>query len=1026
MKILRFLGKNLPFILVLFVLIFIPLYPKIPLIGVNNTWVYIRLDDVVMAVTYAVFGLYLLFRKATLKTPLTIPIILFWLVGIASTVIAIVYIFPTLVNVFPHLAILNYLRRIEYIGIFFVAFSSIYSPKQLKYVVGILLITLLAVVAYGVGQKYLGWPAYLTGNEEFAKGIPLRLSETARIPSTFAGHYDLAAWLVVAISIMAAMVFAVKKIWWKLIYIFASFSGLILLLLTASRVSYLVYLVTITFLLVIQKQKKWIVPVLLLSILLLGFFDTISSRLLRTVTQVELVVDARTGKAVGIVSTEDKTGEKKIVIEDKQSTGEQLPQGTGFINIPGTGSNTTSQVTYRRTKITADGEKTDSQELQGDFVIKKALAYDVSFTTRFQGTWPRAINAFLRNIWTGSGYSSISLASDGNYLRILGEVGLVGLLSFGFIFLMYGIYIAKGIGKVTSKPVKAFVLGVTAGIFGVALNAILIDVFEASKVAYPLWALIGLAVAFVALYQKEKINYIKELKKIFSSIWAISVYLLLGAFGVFSMIIPNYFVGDDFTWLRWVGDCKKVVVNGWMDCQAVPQTLLSYFTDSNNFFYRPGTKSYFYGMYSFFWLNQGAYHVVSLLTHFLVSVSVYILALKLLKKKLFAFYAALIFLVFSVHYESVFWISVTGHLFAALGVMISLITYIYWREYKKWYLLPISFIATFGAMFFHEFAVVTILLIASYDALFILKKVNFSKIVSLWYYLVYLALAVIYLVMRFMAQSHWQGGDYTYNLAKLPFNAIGNLIGYVGVTFLGPNFQSVIDTLRVDVRNSDQLIGLGIILAIVIIGSISYAAKRLYKKYDFRVFLFSLLFFVITLLPFLGLGNSTARYAYLPSVAAAILLGLILLLAYNGIKRASKVLAFVVVGAIALAYIGLNIYQLNQLNKDWTRASAITYNLIYGFNNYFNFNDGNKTPENPVFYFVDVPIKTGTAWVFPVGLNDGLWFTFQNTNLNVINSKNLDEAFNASEGSASARVFQFLKDGSVEEVSKQTIINETK
>src|SRR5436305_15340220 len=86
--------------LVLLLLIIIPLYPKIPLINVQNTWVYVRIED--FAVLYVLFvWLVLLFKKeVTIKTPLTITILLFWIVGAVAMIDGIVLIFVTFDIVF--------------------------------------------------------------------------------------------------------------------------------------------------------------------------------------------------------------------------------------------------------------------------------------------------------------------------------------------------------------------------------------------------------------------------------------------------------------------------------------------------------------------------------------------------------------------------------------------------------------------------------------------------------------------------------------------------------------------------------------------------------------------------------------------------------------------------------------------------------------------------------------------------------------------------------------------------------------
>src|SRR5690606_17703163 len=122
-------------------------------------------------------------KKLSLKTPLTIPLLAFWVVGAIATMHGVIIIFPQIANVFPNVAFLSYLRHIEYMVLFFIAFAAMRDKRSLKIIIAILVATLLAIVAYGFGQKYLGFPAYLTGNEEFAKGIPIRLSELGRVPS---------------------------------------------------------------------------------------------------------------------------------------------------------------------------------------------------------------------------------------------------------------------------------------------------------------------------------------------------------------------------------------------------------------------------------------------------------------------------------------------------------------------------------------------------------------------------------------------------------------------------------------------------------------------------------------------------------------------------------------------------------------------------------------------------------------------------------------------------------------------------
>ena len=90
-----------------------------------------------------------------------------------------------------------------------------YVNAQFKKLLGVFCLSALFVSLYGVGQKYLYWPVYSTMNREFSKGLQLYLTEHARVQSTFGGHYDYAAYLVIVLPVVMAMAFAVRKPWLK-------------------------------------------------------------------------------------------------------------------------------------------------------------------------------------------------------------------------------------------------------------------------------------------------------------------------------------------------------------------------------------------------------------------------------------------------------------------------------------------------------------------------------------------------------------------------------------------------------------------------------------------------------------------------------------------------------------------------------------------------------------------------------------------------------------------------------------------
>lgn len=1005
MKAIRWVSDNILFVLTLFFILFIPLYPKLPLVGVTHTFVYIRIEDFLVSIAIIFYVIQLLRKKAVWKTPLTFPIILFWIIGLLSTVLGVIFIFPHLAGVFPKIAALFYLRHIEYMSLFFIAFAGMRDKKHIPYVIAVLVGSLTLVVLYGIGQRFfpIYFPAYSTMNEEFAKGIPLTLSALGRIQSTFAGHYDLAAYLVMFIPIIGSLIFGYRNLWIKLGLLTTSLLSVLVLLMTASRTSFAMYLLAVMFMLVLQKQKKWIIPVLIISFILLKSFSGLYSRYAAIVSPVNVIIDARTGKPVGIA----KTSGTGFEVDKTQSNGENLPPSQSqFVGIEnGSGKNVGSVTVNNSEKGSA--VKTS---IEGDFVIKKAQALDISFTTRLQAEWPNAIKAFKRNILFGSGYSSISLATDGNYFRILGETGLLGFLSFGLIFLVFAIYTVKVLPSVDSKVVRSLLIGINAGIFGLALNAILIDVFEASKVAFVLWSVMGVGTGILTLYQKEKINFLSEIKAVLLSVPAICLYLCVSSFLLFSSSLHNFFVGDDFTWLRWVGDCRLNFVG---NCDSDKVTFINYLLHSQDFFYRPGAKIYYYLLYKIGTLDPLIYHFFSLLFHIAVTTVLFLVARRLFKHGLYAALTGILFLVISSHAESIFWISSAGHLITSYCIIAGLYFFMLWREKKQILYFVTSLIHIFLAPLFQELGIIAPLIIIYYSFIYD-SNFSISAILRKWYVWLIALQIPAYLLLRTIAGSIWGGGDYTYNLLKLPVNGIGNLIGYVGLSIVGSRFMPLYDSVRVSGRSYLAVMLLIGVLVVSSVGYLLYRMLRYQTNDDKKRYIFSIGLFIIPLLPFLGLGNITSRYVYLASAGVLIF---ILSLFKTTLDKTMVVSKNILVGVTLILltfFLGYHVTELNRINSDWAHAGTITSNTITTVSR--EFINESELPKNPVFIFVNVPIRYGEAWVFPVGLPDAMWFPFQEEKLVVKQVPTLSDAMNTVVTPLNTRVYVFKENGVVSPV----------
>ncbi len=408
------------------VLIFIPLYPKFPLAEVAGTFVAIRIEDIVLAGIYIVFAFWAVKNRIWQNINKTQrAILLYWIVGFIAVFSGIFLTKTASLS----LGILHAARRVEYMGMFFVAYWALRNIKQLKFLVATLLLVSGIVSVFGLGQQFFKFPVISTNNSEFSKGLALTLGPGARINSTFAGHYDLAAFSVFPIIlIMGLLMIPNQK---KPVLVVLGILAYWAMLLSASRVTFVALLLAASLFVILMRRPKWIVTIFIAGMIGLMISPQLMGRYR------ELIIN---GLKLGFVQT-------------------------------------------------AQAAETDVP----DALKPTAVAEDRSLSIRLNASWPRAFRAIEKNPLLGTGYSSIGLASDNDYLRSLAEVGLLGTAAFGLIFIRW----TSPFLKVALAPKQTyrdvFILSVGCGLLALLMNAVFIDVFEASKIAIITWTLLGLS-----------------------------------------------------------------------------------------------------------------------------------------------------------------------------------------------------------------------------------------------------------------------------------------------------------------------------------------------------------------------------------------------------------------------------------------------------------------------------------------------------------------------------------------------------
>lgn len=519
-NVLKWLDNHLLEIYTGFLIVFIPLYPKLPLFdAIPGYIVRVRLEDFLILFAIFLWAFYLIRGKIKLfPNPLLKPIVIYLLIGLIS-VISAIYLTKTIPNEFIHISksMLHFFRRIEYFSLFFILFSATKSIAQVKRYLFLIVITLIGVIIYGYGQKYAAWPVFSTMNREFSKGLVLYLSENGRVLSTFGGHYDLAAYLVFLLTLMIALYFGVKNRFLKLLIFFISLNAFWLLILTASRISFGAYLGAAFLVIAIigfhQGVKYWLpraVAIVLGSLLIMLSFGDLSERFSKTVN-IRYFTGKLTDKLPDLMRKPPKQNAVLLVNYKKPATSktDMPPQP----HKPGTTPAASSKkiVPIPGTILFEEIEEGTQSAQTGAPTV---YVYDLSGSIRFDEEWPRAMERFKTNIFLGAGYATLTKktihqfteaeSTDGDYVRLLGETGILGFLSFLAIFYITLREIIKNLYKVHDKIIFVLYAGWIAATIGYLLNAIFIDVFEASKVAYTYWAYTGIVLATTRLLPKHE------------------------------------------------------------------------------------------------------------------------------------------------------------------------------------------------------------------------------------------------------------------------------------------------------------------------------------------------------------------------------------------------------------------------------------------------------------------------------------------------------------------------------------------
>ncbi len=459
--------------------VFIPLYPKFPLFNVTGTYVAVRFEDVFFVTVAGLWFVSILPRiRELIKKPIYQLFILFWVIGGLSVLSGLLLT----QTVTLHLGALHWLRRVEYMLFFVMAATTFRSFEQVKLLLKIFLFVTIFIVFYGFGQEIFKFPVISTTNREFSKGLILFLSPEARVNSTFAGHYDLAFYLTMVLVMLGSMFFTYKKLKTKAIMALTGLSSFVLLGMTATRASFIATLAALSLAFWLNNKKILVALLFVAAVAVVGLVPDLRHRLVATFT-------------VNILGG----GGAKYELPEGE-----VPPNLNKLSEASKAALFMVDVVQVSTAGGAEVKKVPSDVAPGEPLNTTELGVYRSFGIRFDVEWPRAINAFYKNPILGTGYSSLTIATDNDILRSLGETGILGTLTLVIIFL---VIIKKQLMFIfkSSGAEHAFVVGVFCSLLAMMATSVLFDVLEASKIATLLWFLLGVS-WFVIERQKDADN----------------------------------------------------------------------------------------------------------------------------------------------------------------------------------------------------------------------------------------------------------------------------------------------------------------------------------------------------------------------------------------------------------------------------------------------------------------------------------------------------------------------------------------
>lgn len=371
---------------------------------------------------------------------------------------------------------------------------------------------------------------------------------------------------------------------------------------------------------------------------------------------------------------------------------------------------------------------------------------------------------------------------------------------------------------------------------------------------------------------------------------------------VFALAIFLYLPTVQYGFVNW--DDSLYITQNPLIQQLTPARILKIFAlhtyISAN--YHPITLLFSALQYSFFHQDPSGYHEVSTMLHALNGILVWIFIFCINRSRRVALLTTLVFVLHPLQVESVAWISEQKTLLSASFSLLTLITYIRFVQKKQARYYWLSFISYLLAVFSKPTAV-ALPLILHMTSRFLQNGSHRKGVIYLLPFLLAASAQATLAMLAHRAENAFAplGGGNIVSHSVLPF---WTLFVYIKKIYLPYDLLPLYPPLqKVSWLNPEYLLpAVGIILALILM---IRARKR------FRLFYFSSVFFVISLLPTLNIVPLSVpladRYLYLPMLGPLLLTSIGLTRLYDRYRHSAISAPFFSATALIVAYTLFNI-----------------------------------------------------------------------------------------------------------------------